>query len=241
MTKRKLPPAARPKATARPRTLRDETRHHLLFSTATEWRRFDARATQAVTDAVSDLSASGLIEVRIVAAAEMGSAKTPKCRYVGGGEWWTLIEKELDRIIPATWIGKDGKPKEPLLKRANVVAIRLTGDGYDFTHAAKAGTVKKWIRTQPKTVETYLRCDGIATPVKTQSLTAEEMTILEVLNKEHPMGVTEDDLVMATRNSSNTVRKYLKRLRAKKLIDRPAGRNKGNVITSNGLFLIRQK
>lgn len=78
-------------------------------------------------------------------------------------------------------------------------------------------------------------------PAKTPALTAEELSILEVLANESPTPVTEADLVISTGNVANTVRKYLKRLRDRNLIDRPCGRNKGNGITAAGLLLIRQK
>ncbi len=131
-------------------------------TTTTAWRRVNAKETEGVTEeAVNQLSASGLLEVRIVVTVEMGDKKMPKCRYVGGGPWWTLLEKELDRLVPAAWTARDGKPKENLLKRANVVAIRLTADGHDYNQAAKNGTWRAWVDGRPKKIKAYLRCDGI--------------------------------------------------------------------------------
>jgi len=102
-----------------------------------------------------------LFEVRIVASVEMGNEKMPKCRYIGGGAWWTLIEKELARLVPARWIGSDGKSKEDLIKRANVTAYRLTADGVDYRRAVLADTWKQWVNARSNKIEAYLRCDGI--------------------------------------------------------------------------------
>lgn len=96
----------------------------------------------------------------------------------------------------------------------------------------------------------YLNCRdpkvGLPAAVKTNKrpaifLTPEEQSILEVLAEEAPMTVTEQGLADATHNAPNTVRKYLTTLRARKLVDRPRGRNKGNGITAAGLHLIGQK
>ena len=141
----------------------------ILVGTTGKWRRIDARAIdQATEDAISTLSANGLIEERIVVAVEMGKDKMPHCRYVGGGEWWNLLEPELDRLVPVTWIGRDGKPKRNLVKRGNVVAIRLTGDGVDYIQALKDGKAPAWWRGRPKKVDTYLRCDGIESTAERQ-------------------------------------------------------------------------
>lgn len=165
MAKHKAP---KPRAKATPLTLLDATRVELLFSTTTAWRRVSTKVvSQAVEDAISDLSAAGLLEVRIVAAVEMGNQKLPRCRYVGGGEWWTLLDEELARLIPPTWMGADGKPKQYLLTRAGVTAIRLTSDGYDHNQAVKADTLAEWWRGRPNKAKAYLRCDGIDTRATT--------------------------------------------------------------------------
>jgi len=157
-----------------PHTLIDETVARLQLTTTTAWRRVNVREVDEVTEqAGSRLSAWGYLEVRIIAAVEMGEKKMPKCRYIGGGEWWSLVEKELDRLVPSTWMGKGGKPKGNLLKRANVVAIRLTSDGVDCNQAVKDGTWREWVDARPRKIKAYLRCDGIDTRGATKPVAPE--------------------------------------------------------------------
>ena len=135
----------------------------LLSTTTLAWRRVDMKAVdQPTEEAVAMLCDLGLLEVRIVASLKMGREKTPTCRYIGGGPWWTLIEGELDRLIPATWLGSDGKPKKYLVQHAQVTAIRLTGAGWDHNAAAKASTLPDWWESRPEKIAAYLRPDGVS-------------------------------------------------------------------------------
>jgi hypothetical protein len=70
------------------------------------------------------------------------------------------------------------------------------------------------------------------------TLTPEDRTILEALAAEHPMTVTQESLAAVTRLSEPTVSKRLKYLRANKLVDKPHGPRKGDVITDRGLALV---
>jgi hypothetical protein len=70
------------------------------------------------------------------------------------------------------------------------------------------------------------------------ALTPEEKTILEKLAREHPMTVVQADLQVG---ALNTVRKYLKTLMAKGLVNQPNGTKKGYGITSKGLSLVNPK
>jgi len=141
----------------------EETRARLLLTATTAWRSIDAKSCgQAEEDAISELSAQGLIEVRIVAIVRMGDKVTPKCRYVGGGAWWPLLEAKLEQLVPVTWREKNGLPKNYLIQDAKVVSIRLTSAGYDYCQAIKNDTWREWIDARPNKIEPYLRCDGVA-------------------------------------------------------------------------------
>jgi hypothetical protein len=74
----------------------------------------------------------------------------------------------------------------------------------------------------------------------TVSLTPEEQTILEALACENPMTVTQESLATVTGLTDRTVRKHLKYLKTKRLVDQPRGPKKGFSITANGLSLIGQ-
>jgi len=64
------------------------------------------------------------------------------------------------------------------------------------------------------------------------AVTAEEMTILEALQEEHPMTVGQESLVGVTRLSDKCVRGYLKQLEEEsKLVHRPKGPRKGYGLT----------
>lgn len=93
------------KLRATPPSLQAATEAAVLSFAQPKWQRILAKnASQAVENAISNLSAGGLIEVRILAACVMGVNRTPKCRFVGGGEWWTLLEKRLSEIVPRGWL-----------------------------------------------------------------------------------------------------------------------------------------
>ena len=133
----------------------------VLKNTTDQWKRIDAKALgHAEEEAVNLLSAAGLLEVRLVVIVQMGEKKMPRCRYVGGGPWWALIEAEFDRLEPANWRGKDGKPKENLVRGASVVAIRLTDDGVDYRE--NVGFEDSLKRLTTDAVEPILRCDGVS-------------------------------------------------------------------------------
>jgi hypothetical protein len=152
-------------------TLQGTTASILLSSTTLEWRTITARkANAAVEGAIGDLLANGLIEAQIVAIARMGNKRTPKSLYIAGGACRNLIDKELDSLVPADWLGSDGKPKDWLRLAANVVAIRLTPRGYDFVQAIQNGILDQWSKTQPRKIKPYLRCVGAALPKLVLSL-----------------------------------------------------------------------
>ena len=70
------------------------------------------------------------------------------------------------------------------------------------------------------------------------ALTAEDKTILETLDREHPMTVTQESLAADTRLSDRTVREHLKYLVQKQLVNQPRGLKKGYGLTDGGLAIL---
>ena len=98
----------------------------------------------------------------------------------------------------------------------------------------KLDIVNEW-----KTLQVYL--ERLAIRRNSEAVSPEEMTILEVLQNEYPMTVTQEDLAAATRLTDRTVRKCVKRLSEAGLIDRPRGPKKGNALTAKGRALLGER
>jgi predicted transcriptional regulator len=87
-----------------------------------------------------------------------------------------------------------------------------------------------------------LRLNAKTNPPIPIHLAAEEIAILEILEREYPMKVTQLDLASGISREVRTIRTHLKNLLQKELIyERTKGDKKGEAITDKGLSLIRER
>lgn len=117
------------------------------------------------------------------------------------------------------------------------------------TRPPKGATPATWVNGDPGGVvvvwKTAWGCDAMESAEArgggVVTLTPEEKTILETLANENGMTVTQEALAGQVRLADRTVRKYLREMRERGLVDQPRGTKKGYAATPAGLAAIGRK